>query len=135
MHVLPGTFTCSTSWTDREIFRNPHAGFFRQVERSSLQARFPIWEMRLKHNLRYRPGQRESRFAPYDVLPAPEDQAVVFPPMTVRHAACPPEVPIDHKDPFDEWLLVQAQIEDLPFLTVNRRLTGYLLPISGHELA
>ena len=93
-----------------------------------------IWEMRLKHNTRHRSGDRKSRFSPDDVVTALEDQDVTFLPMTVRHAACELDVVLDHKDPFDELLLVQAQEEGLRLLTVDRRLAGHPLAVAAHEL-
>ena len=93
-----------------------------------------IWEMRLKHNTRHPSGERKSRFSPDDVLTALEDQDVTLLPMTVRHAACGLDVPLDHKDPFDELLLVQAQEEGLRLLTVDRRLAGHPLAVAAHEL-
>ena len=93
-----------------------------------------IWEMRLKHNARYPSGARKSRFSPDDVVTALEDQDVTFLPMTMRHAACELETPLEHKDPFDELLLVQAQEEGLRLLTVDRRLVGHPLAVAPHEL-
>ena len=93
-----------------------------------------IWEMRLKHNARYPSGARKSRFSPDDVVTALEDQDVTFLPMTMRHAACELETPLEHKDPFDELLLVQAQDEGLRLPTVDRRLVGHPLAVAPHEL-
>ncbi len=93
-----------------------------------------IWEMRLKHNARHPSGARKSRFSPDDVVAALEDQEVTFLPMTIRHAARGLETPLDHKDPFDELLLVQAQEEGLRLLTVDRRLLGHPLAAAAHEL-
>lgn len=93
-----------------------------------------IWEMRLKHNARHPSGERKSRFSPDDVLTALEDQDVTFLPMTVRHAARELDVPLDHKDPFDELLLVQAQEEGLRLLTVDRGLAGHPLAVTANEL-
>ena len=93
-----------------------------------------IWEMRLKHNARHPSGARKSRFSPDDVVTALEDQDVTFLPMTMRHAACELETPLEHKDPFDELLLVQAQEEGLRLLTVDRRLVGHPLAVASHEL-
>ena len=92
-----------------------------------------IWEMRLKHNARHPSGERRSRFSPDDVVAALEDQEVTFLPMTIRHAARELETPLDHKDPFDEMLLVQAQEEGLRLLTVDRRLVGHPLAVVAHE--
>ena len=54
--------------------------------------------------------------------------------MSANHAACPLETPLDHKDPFDELLLVQAQEEGLRLLTVDKMLAGHPLAISVKEL-
>ncbi|NKC14031.1 MAG: PIN domain-containing protein [Gammaproteobacteria bacterium] len=109
-------------------------------ERRFLSARGPefyasavsLWEMRLKHNARHPSGERKSRFSPDDILTALEDQDVTLLPMTVRHAAGGLDVPLDHKDPFDE-LLLQAQEEDLRLLTVDRRLAEHPLAVAAHE--
>ncbi|MCY3597492.1 MAG: type II toxin-antitoxin system VapC family toxin [Rhodospirillales bacterium] len=94
-----------------------------------------IWEMRLKHHARHRSGERKSRFSPEDVVAALEDQDMTFLPMTMRHAASELEIPLDHGDPFDELLLVQAQEEGLRLLTVDRRLVGHPLAVTAQELA
>ena len=117
-------------------------GLFSDSERRVLEARetelhvsaVSIWEMRLKHNARHPSGERKSRFSPGDVLAALEDQDVTFLPMTMRHAAGALETPLDHKDPFDELLLVQAREEGLRLLTVDRRLAGHPLAVAAHEL-
>ncbi len=117
-------------------------GKFLDAERRILAARetefyvsaVSIWEIRLKHNARHLSGARKSRFSPKDVINALEDQDVTFLPMTVSHAAQSLETPLDHKDPFDELLLVQAQEEGLRLLTVDRRLVGHPLAVAANEL-
>lgn len=59
-----------------------------------------------------------------------EDQKVVFVPMTTRHAARALDVPLDHRDPFDELLLVQAQEEGLQLLMADRLLADHPLAIT-----
>jgi len=88
-----------------------------------------IWEMRLKHEARYRSGARKSPFDPNTVLAVLEDQEVVFVPMTMRHAARTLDVPLPHRDPFDGLLLVQAQEEGLQLLTADRLLADHPLTI------
>ena len=51
-------------------------------------------------------------------------------PMTMIHAARRLEVPIAHRDPFDELLLVQAQDESLKLLTMDRPLVGHPLTVT-----
>ena len=89
-----------------------------------------IWEMRLKYDARYRSGARKSPFDPNAVLAVLEDQEVVFVPMTMRHAARPLNVPLGHRDPFDELLLVQAQEEGLHLLTADRLLASHPLTVT-----
>lgn len=89
-----------------------------------------IWEMRLKHDARHRSGARKSPFDPNAVLSVLEDQEVVFVPMTTRHAARALDVPLSHRDPFDELLLVQAQEEGLQLLTADRLLADHPLTIT-----
>lgn len=93
-----------------------------------------IWEMRLKHDARHRSGERKSHFSPADVVAALQDQDMTLLPMTVRHAAGELETPLDHKDPFDELLMAQAQEEYLRLLTLDRLLVGHPLAIAVHEL-
>ena len=69
-------------------------------------------------------------FDPNAVLTVLEDQEVVFVPMTKRHAARALDVPLGHRDPFDELLLVQAQEEGLQLLTADRQLAGHPLAIT-----
>ena len=94
-----------------------------------------IWEMRLKFYARHRSGERKSNFDPDSVLAALEALAIPLLPMTPAHAARPLEVPISHKDPFDELLLVQAQEENLKLLTADRLLAGHPLAVSPHTAA
>ena len=90
-----------------------------------------IWEMRLKFQIRNRSGRRKSFFDPNVVLNMLEDQDVIFLPMTPSHAARSLEIPITHKDPFDEILLVQAQEERLKLLTIDRQLIGHPLAVKA----
>ena len=89
-----------------------------------------IWEMRLKFKARFHSGRQKSPFDPNDVIDALEEQDVTFITMTVSHAARRLEIPIVHRDPFDELLLVQAQEEGLKFLTVDRQLVAHPLAIT-----
>ena len=90
--------------------------------------------MQLKRNALHPSGGRKSRFSPEDVIDALEDQEVTFLPMTMLQAARALETPLDHTDPFDELLLVQAQEESLRLLTVDRRLVDHPLAVGAHEI-
>ena len=45
-------------------------------------------------------------------------------PLTARHAATELASPLPHRDPFDELLLVQAQVEEMQLLTRDRAFQG-----------
>ena len=92
-----------------------------------------IWEMRLKHSVRHRSGERKNPFDPINVIAVLEGQDVILLPMTASHAARALETPLEHNDPFDELLLVQAQEENLKLLTADRRLAGHPLAITLHR--
>ncbi len=89
-----------------------------------------IWEMRLKHSARRRSGTRKSPFEPNDAIAVLRAQDVTLLPMTAAHAARTLATPLDHKDPFDELLLVQAQEENLKLLTADRQLLDHPLAIT-----
>lgn len=88
-----------------------------------------IWEMRLKFNARDHSGKRKSEFDPEDIVKLLVAHDVILLPMTAGHAACRLKTPTAHRDPFDELLLVQAQQEDLKFLTADRQIIGHPLAI------
>ena len=91
-----------------------------------------IWEMRLKHLLRHPSGARKSPHHPRDAVVAVlKLQGAVFLPVTPDHAAAVLTPPLDHSDPFDELLLVQAQEEGLKLLTVDRHLAGHPLAVTA----
>lgn len=104
--------------------------FFQSGELELYVSAVSIWEMRLKHGARHRSGTRKSHFDPADVIAVLEGQEVTLLPMTAAHAARTLETPLDHKDPFDELLLVQAQEENLKLLTADRLLVGHPLAIT-----
>ena len=52
-------------------------------------------------------------------------------PLTGRHAAAELALPLGHKDPFDELLLVQAQEEGMRLLTRDAKLVGHPFSVGG----
>ncbi len=111
-------------------FLDSELRFLARDETQLFVSAVSIWEMRLKFNARHPSGARKSPFDPGDVLAALEGQDVTFLPMTMTHAAKALEPPLDHKDPFDELLLVQAQEEGLRLLTADRRLARHPLAVT-----
>lgn len=90
-----------------------------------------IWEMRLKHRALHPSGDRKSPHDPMDVLRMLERHDVTFLAVKAHHAARDLKVPLAHKDPYDELLLVQAQEEGLRLLTEDKNLVGHPLAVAA----
>ena len=130
MRILVDTSYLYALMTSDDLFTASEREF---VERRSAQVSVSaasIWEMRLKYGSRRRTGARKSPFDPQSVLRALREVDVSFLPLTEVHAAQALEVPLPHKDPFDEILLAQAQVEGLRFLTIDRQLVDHPLAIT-----
>lgn len=130
MHVLLDTFYLYRFMAAVRGFSDAERRFFADHAARIVVSAVSIWEMRLKFQARHRSGARKSRFDPDDVVAALEQQDVTFLPLTTLHAARRLQVPIPHRDPFDELLLVQAQQEGLKLLTVDRLLVGHPLTVT-----
>ena len=92
-----------------------------------------IWELRLKSATQRGVSDRGFRlnFTIEECVRILEGLGLDFVPLTARHAACPLETPVPHRDPFDELLLVQAQVEGLRLLTVDRQLVNHPLAVTA----
>lgn len=86
-----------------------------------------LWELRLKWNSTTLEGVRKGPVSPGAVLAFGQRMDWTFLPLLPQHAVVALEVPIAHKDPFDELLLAQAQVEGLPLMTRDRALIGHPL--------
>ena len=115
-------------WED--LFTASEREFVEQRNAEISVSSASIWEMRLKYAARHRSGARKSPHDPQVVLEALRRQRVRFLPVTEVHAARPLDVPLSHKDPFDEVLLAQAQVEGMRFLTKDRLLVNHPLAIT-----
>ena len=130
MRILVDTSYLYVLMTSQEIFTTSEDEFVERRNAQIFVSAASIWEMRLKYNARRRTGARKSPFDPQDVLRALRDVDVSLLPVTEVHAAEALDVPLSHKDPFDEILLAQAQAEGLRFLTIDRLLVDHPLAIT-----
>jgi PIN domain nuclease of toxin-antitoxin system len=92
-----------------------------------LASTISIWEIRIKWNSTFASGTRKGSIDPiaaYSYLRAIGLDILTLDPET---AATPLLVPITHKDPFDELLLVQAQQAGARLLTRDRALLEHPL--------
>ena len=86
-----------------------------------------IWEMRIKWASKHRSGARKGPIDPALALQTLRSQPLDYLDLTPDHAAARLAVPLAHRDPFDELLLVQAQAEGLLLLTRDEELLKHPL--------
>lgn len=86
-----------------------------------------IWEIRLKWASAYASGERKGVVDPIEALALVNSAGMSLLMLDAQTAATPLLVPITHKDPFDELLLVQAQQSGARLMTRDRTLLGHPL--------
>ena len=92
-----------------------------------------VWELRLKWHSFHISGERKGPVGPGTMVAFARAIGWSFLPMTAEHASTPLAPPLEHKDPFDELLLVQAQVEGLRLLTRDARLAGHPLAMTDRQ--
>ena len=90
-----------------------------------------IWELRLKWTSLHPSGQRKGLASPEAVLQILRNSGFEELPLTSDDAATELEMPLTHKDPFDELLMAQAQAHRLRLLTRDALLSRHPLAISA----
>lgn len=88
-----------------------------------------LWEARLKWQTRHASGTRKGPVDPQRLLPLVDNLGWRLLPVSAQHAVTGLETPLSHRDPFDELLLVQAQVEGLRLLTRDKALRGHPLAL------
>lgn len=81
-----------------------------------------VWELRLKWQSLHISGARKGAIGPDAVVAFAGAIGWEIMPLTARHAASSLSHPLEHRDPFDEMLLVQAQEEGMHLLTRDAKL-------------
>lgn len=89
-----------------------------------------LWEIRLKWDTLHASGTRKGPLDPGHALRILSGQSIDFLPFSPTHATTPLHEPLSHADPFDEILMVQAQVEGLKLLTRDTKLIGHALATS-----
>jgi len=89
-----------------------------------------LWELRLKWNRTTLEGVPKGPASPDAVMDFGRNMDWTFVPLLPAHAVTALDVPVAHRDPFDELLLVQAQVEGLRLLTRDSKLRAHPLALS-----
>ncbi len=103
---------------DKAIFAKPEGRF--------LVSSVSIWELRIKWNGR-RDSGREELLAPLEAIIFAERQGFELAALQPPDCAVSLDVPIIHRDPFDEQLLIHAQQLNAKLLTRDGRLADHPL--------
>lgn len=109
--------------------RNQMAGADTQLVLSAVV----VWELRLKWHSFYISGERKGPLDPAVVVAFARAMDWELLPLTAGHAAARLAQPLQHRDPFDELLLVQAQEEGMRLLTRDAKLVGHPLAAAGGQ--
>ena len=110
-------------------FSRQEQSFFNTHQAELHASAASIWEMRLKYQA-VRQGRRKSPHDPVKVVALLGVLGIPIFPITSEHATQQLATPLPHNDPFDELLTVQAQVEGLKLLTVDRILANHPLAIT-----
>ena len=90
-----------------------------------------VWELRLKWHSLHVSGDRKGPLDPTVVVTFATMMGWDLLPLTATHASTALAQPLAHKDPFDELLLVQAQVEGMRMLNRDTKLVGHPLVEPG----
>lgn len=113
---------------DKQLSRSERA-LLRDPEVHVAFSAVSIWELRLKWNSNRGSGERKGPASPEVVLAVLKRAGHQELFLTADHAAAELAHPLDHKDPFDELLLVQVQEEGMRLLTRDSKLAGHPLAV------
>lgn len=94
-----------------------------------LASAISLWELRIKWNLLHVSGTRKGPTDPTQLLTALGIAEIPVIALSSEHAAASLATPLDHRDPFDELLLIQAQEMDARLLTRDDRLLRHPLAV------
>lgn len=86
-----------------------------------------VWELRLKWHSLHRSGDRKGPLDPMAAIDAFHRLKLPIIALEPHVAATQLREPMAHKDPFDELLLVQAQVLDMKLLTRDGKLKHHPL--------
>lgn len=98
-----------------------------QAEAPLVLSAVTVWEARLKWHSFHVSGSRKGPVEPASLLAFAKAMRWEMLPLSPWHAVARLAHSLDHKDPFDELLLVQAQEEGLRLLTRDTKLSGHPL--------
>ena len=131
MRLLLDTHIALWATIDEERLKIGERELLEAAETSIVFSAVAVWELRLKWHSFHRSGSRKGALDPAEVVTFASSMDWEMLPLMPHHAATELSVPITHKDPFDELLLVQAQEEGMRLLTRDAKWEGHPLAMMG----
>lgn len=102
----------------REFIANPENELFLSAASG--------WEMAIKTGL----GRLEVAEPLTEFIPrALSDNSIQSLPIQMIHTLSVGKLPPLHRDPFDRLLIAQAQVEDIPILTIDEQIVRYAVEV------
>lgn len=122
MNILIDTHIFIWAVASPKLLSDPAAAYLTDVQNRIYLSAVSIWEIALKY------PRRTKTAPPFSAAAATmfaEQLGVSVVNITAEHCARVELLPEVHSDPFDRLLIAQAGIEQLKFMTHDRRLQGY----------
>jgi PIN domain nuclease of toxin-antitoxin system len=124
--ILDTHYVFALASVDTKLRKRERA-FLAACRERLLVSSVSIWEIRLKWNALLASGARKGPASPQKVLEALSSEPIEYLTLTPEHAAAQLAAAPPHRDPFDELLLAQAQVEKTQLLTRDGKLKGHPL--------
>lgn len=134
MRLLLDTHIAIWAALDPNALLEGERGLMAAVNTPLVLSAVAVWELRLKWHSFHISGARKGLVDPGAMVAFAATMGWEFLPLTARHAAAALAHPLEHKDPFDELLLVQAQEESMRLLTRDSKFAGHPLAVTGGKV-
>lgn len=125
MRLLLDTHIVVWAALDPRILSEAERRWIAEADALLVFSAVAVWELRLKWHGFHISGGRKGPVNPAAVVAFAARMNWEFLPLTARHAAAELTHPLEHKDPFDELLLIQAQEEGMRLLTRDAKLDDH----------
>lgn len=122
MRVLLDTHVALWMTTEPARLAEGVRTLLRSADTTALLSAAVAWELAIKWRL----GKLELPAPPRELVPSMTTVFALTPlPINQLHTVAVAELPEHHRDPFDRLLVAQAQVEGVPLVTADRRLSRY----------
>ena len=130
MRLLLDTHFAIWLTTDSEQMGATDRAFLKRAPGRLVLSTVALWEVRLKWHSLHKSGERKGEVSPETVLQFAGAAGWEILKLEPAHAVTALSQAMPHKDPFDELLLVQAQVEGIKLFTRDDQLIGHPLTLT-----